>query len=162
MFDADTISERGNAEHYRSMQQQLTVLVSGEPDLIANLANISAFLYDQLDDLNWLGFYITRENELVLGPFQGKVACVRIPFAKGVCGAAVRSQEIQCVTDVHAFAGHIACDSASNSEIVLPIVVNGKTVAVLDIDSPIVGRFSATDEQGLAELLPLLENLNWG
>lgn len=161
MFEADTISERGNAEHYRSMQQQLTALVSGEPDLIANLANISAFLYDQLDDLNWLGFYIVRDNELVLGPFQGQVACVRIPFTKGVCGAAASSQEIQRVADVHAFAGHIACDSASNSEIVLPIVVDGKTVAVLDIDSPIIGRFSATDEQGLAELLPLLETLNW-
>ncbi|MFU8783574.1 GAF domain-containing protein [Aliidiomarina sp.] len=143
------------------MQQQLTALVSGEPDLIANLANISAFLYDQLDDLNWLGFYIVRDNELVLGPFQGQVACVRIPFTKGVCGAAASSQEIQRVADVHAFAGHIACDSASNSEIVLPIVVDGKTVAVLDIDSPIIGRFSATDEQGLAELLPLLETLNW-
>ncbi|MCH8491877.1 MAG: GAF domain-containing protein [Idiomarina sp.] len=143
------------------MQQQLTALVSGEPDLIANLANISAFLYDQLDDLNWLGFYIVRDNELVLGPFQGKVACVRIPFTKGVCGAAASSQEIQRVADVHAFAGHIACDSASNSEIVLPIVVDGKTVAVLDIDSPMIGRFSATDEQGLAELLPLLETLNW-
>lgn len=161
MFEADTTSERGNAEHYRSMQQQLTALVSGEPDLIANLANISAFLYDQLDDLNWLGFYIVRDNELVLGPFQGKVACVRIPFTKGVCGAAASSQEIQRVADVHAFAGHIACDSASNSEIVLPIVVDGKTVAVLDIDSPMIGRFSATDEQGLAELLPLLETLNW-
>lgn len=161
MFEADTISERGNAEHYRSMQQQLTALVSGEPDLIANLANISAFLYDQLDDLNWLGFYIVRDNELVLGPFQGKVACVRIPFSKGVCGVAASSQEIQRVADVHAFAGHIACDSASNSEIVLPIVVDGKTVAVLDIDSPMIGRFSATDEQGLAELLPLLETLNW-
>lgn len=161
MFEADTISERGNAEHYRSMQQQLTALVSGEPDLIANLANISAFLYDQLDDLNWLGFYIARDNELVLGPFQGKVACVRIPFTKGVCGAAASSQQVQRIADVHAFAGHIACDSASNSEIVLPIVVDGKTVAVLDIDSPIIGRFSATDEQGLAELLPLLETLNW-
>lgn len=161
MFEADTISERGNAEHYRSMQQQLTALVSGEPDLIANLANISAFLYDQLDDLNWLGFYIVRDNELVLGPFQGKVACVRIPFSKGVCGVAASSQKIQRVADVHAFAGHIACDSASNSEIVLPIVVDGKTVAVLDIDSPMIGRFSATDEQGLAELLPLLETLNW-
>ena len=161
MFAADTTSERGNAEHYRSMQQQLTALVSSEPDLIANLANISAFLYDQLDDLNWLGFYIVRDNELVLGPFQGKVACVRIPFTKGVCGAAASSQEIQRVADVHAFAGHIACDSASNSEIVLPIVVGGKTVAVLDIDSPMIGRFSATDEQGLAELLPLLETLNW-
>ena len=161
MFEADTISERGNAEHYRSMQQQLTALVSGEPDLIANLANISAFLYDQLDDLNWLGFYIAHDNELVLGPFQGKVACVRIPFTKGVCGAAASSQQVQRIADVHAFAGHIACDSASNSEIVLPIVVDGKTVAVLDIDSPIIGRFSATDEQGLAELLPLLETLNW-
>jgi GAF domain-containing protein len=161
VFAADTTSERGNAEHYRSMQQQLTALVSSEPDLIANLANISAFLYDQLDDLNWLGFYIVRDNELVLGPFQGKVACVRIPFTKGVCGAAASSQEIQRVADVHAFAGHIACDSASNSEIVLPIVVGGKTVAVLDIDSPMIGRFSATDEQGLAELLPLLETLNW-
>lgn len=162
MFQTNTIQQpSGSLEHYQSMQQQLAALVSGEPNLIANLANISAFLYDQLADLNWLGFYIVRDEELVLGPFQGKVACVRIPFDKGVCGAAASSQTIQRVADVHVFPGHIACDSASNSEIVLPIVVNGKTVAVLDIDSPSLNRFSATDEQGLALILPLLEALNW-
>ena len=162
VFHTDNVSRpNGSLEHYQSMQQQLTALVSGEPDLIANLANISAFIYDQLADLNWLGFYLTRNEELVLGPFQGKVACVRIPFGKGVCGTAASSQTIQRVADVHTYSGHIACDSASNSEIVLPIVVNGKTVAVLDIDSPSLNRFSATDEQGLALLLPLLETLDW-
>lgn len=162
VFQAEQIQQSsGSLEHYQSMQQQLAALVTGEPDLIANLANISAFLYDQLADLNWLGFYITRNDELVLGPFQGKVACVRIPFGKGVCGTAASTQVIQRVADVHAFPGHIACDSASNSEIVLPIIVNGKTVAVLDIDSPVLDRFSATDEQGLSLLLPLLETLTW-
>ncbi|RUO38837.1 GAF domain-containing protein [Aliidiomarina shirensis] len=135
--------------------------MAGEPNLIANLANISAVLFDQLDNLNWLGFYLAEGEELVLGPFQGKVACVRIPFGKGVCGTAASSQTIQRIADVHEFPGHIACDAASNSEIVLPIVVDGKTVAVLDIDSPITNRFTDIDEAGLAALLPLLASLNW-
>ncbi|MCL5255098.1 MAG: GAF domain-containing protein [Gammaproteobacteria bacterium] len=141
--------------------KQLDALTADEPDLIANLANISAFLYDQLADLNWLGFYLSQGDELVLGPFQGKVACVRIPFGKGVCGTAASSREVQRVADVHAFAGHIACDSASNSEIVLPVIVNDRVVAVLDIDSPSLNRFSAEDEAGLSLLMPLLASLNW-
>lgn len=161
MFTTEMPTEKGNAEHYQSLHQQLNALVAGEPNLIANLANISAVLFEHLDDLNWLGFYLTEGEELVLGPFQGKVACVRIPFGKGVCGTAASSQTIQRIADVHAFPGHIACDAASNSEIVLPIVVDGKTVAVLDIDSPLTNRFSEIDEAGLAALLPLLASLNW-
>lgn len=161
MFSATTTEQPGSPAFYASLTQQLTALVDGEPDLIANLANISAFLYDQLPDLNWLGFYLSQGDTLVLGPFQGKVACVRIPFAKGVCGAAASTRTIQRIADVHAFPGHIACDSASNSEIVLPIIVNNKVVAVLDIDSPQHDRFSAIDEAGLASLLPLLSDLNW-
>ncbi|RUO22406.1 GAF domain-containing protein [Aliidiomarina iranensis] len=161
MFVTEKPNQQGTAEHYQSLKEQLQALVADEPNLIANLANISAVLYEQLDNLNWLGFYLTEGEELVLGPFQGKVACVRIPFGKGVCGTAASSQTIQRIADVHAFPGHIACDAASNSEIVLPIVVNGKTVAVLDIDSPSTDRFTAMDEAGLAALLPLLVDLNW-
>ena len=139
-----------SSQLYSDLLAQSRALTEAEPDLIANLANISALLYEHIDDVNWLGFYLTRsDDELVLGPFQGRVACVRIPFGKGVCGVAAQSQECQRVEDVHQFAGHIACDSASNSEVVAPIVVNGKTVAVLDIDSPSIGRFSEEDEKGI-------------
>ena len=161
MFSAVTTEPTGSPAFYQSLVKQLDALTADEPDLIANLANISAFLYDQLADLNWLGFYLSQGDELVLGPFQGKVACVRIPFGKGVCGTAASSREVQRVADVHAFAGHIACDSASNSEIVLPVIVNDRVVAVLDIDSPSLNRFSAEDEAGLSLLMPLLASLNW-
>ncbi|WP_289117990.1 GAF domain-containing protein [uncultured Idiomarina sp.] len=150
------------AKLYSDLLRQSQAITEGEPNLIANLSNISALLYDTVDDINWLGFYLTdSDNELVLGPFQGKVACVRIPFGKGVCGVGAQSQETQCVKNVHEFEGHIACDSASNSEIVAPIVVNGTTVAVLDIDSPSIGRFDDEDAEGFQKIADFCSTLNW-
>ena len=150
------------AKLYSDLLRQSQAITEGEPNLIANLANISALLYDTVDDINWLGFYLTdSDNELVLGPFQGKVACVRIPFGKGVCGVGAQFQETQCVKNVHEFEGHIACDSASNSEIVAPIVVNGTTVAVLDIDSPSIGRFDSEDAEGFQKIADFCSTLNW-
>ncbi|HET8817595.1 MAG TPA: GAF domain-containing protein [Pseudidiomarina sp.] len=147
---------------YPMLVEQARAITSGEPDLIANLSNLSALVYDQLDDVNWVGFYLVREPELlVLGPFQGKVACIRIPFTQGVCGAAARTHETQLVHDVHEFPGHIACDAASNSEVVVPLIVKDKVVAVFDIDSPTVGRFSERDAAGLSQLGRFMESLNW-
>ncbi|MRJ43908.1 GAF domain-containing protein [Idiomarina loihiensis] len=151
-----------SSQLYSDLLAQSRALTEGEPDLIANLANISALLYEHIEDINWLGFYLTRsDNELVLGPFQGRVACVRIPFGKGVCGVAAETQTCHRVEDVHLFAGHIACDSASNSEVVAPIVVNGKTVAVLDVDSPSVGRFSEEDAKAIQAIADYCQTLNW-
>lgn len=121
-------------------------------------ANISALLFESLEDLNWAGFYLMRDGELVLGPFQGKTACMRIPVGKGVCGTAVKENRIIRVDDVHLFKGHIACDCASESEIVLPLHHDGKIIGVLDIDSPVKSRFSMEDEEGLAELVKVIEN----
>ncbi|RUO34937.1 GAF domain-containing protein [Aliidiomarina soli] len=147
---------------YPLLVEQAKAIVSDEPHLIANLANLSALLNDNLEDINWVGFYLADSaDELVLGPFQGKVACVRIAIGKGVCGTAAAQKTTQRIADVHAFAGHIACDAASNSEIVLPIEVAGQVVAVLDIDSPSLDRFSAADQQGLEALLPVIQGLNW-
>jgi GAF domain-containing protein len=137
---------------YRLLTAQLESLLADERDFIANAAQFSAFLFSQLEDLNWAGFYLNRNEELVLGPFQGQIACVRIPFGKGVCGAAALSRETQRVEDVHAFPGHIACDSASNSELVVPLVKDGKLIGVLDLDSPSVGRFSEEDQAGIEQL----------
>jgi len=161
VFEINQSATVGTLEQYQSLTSQLAALTAGEPDIIANLANISAVLFDQIENLNWLGFYVMKQGELVLGPFQGKVACVRIPVGQGVCGTAVATGEIQRVENVHDFAGHIACDSASESELVLPIKHHGKVVAVLDIDSPSQGRFSELDQQGMSLMLPLLESLNW-
>lgn len=122
-------------------------------------ANFSALIYDSLENLNWAGFYLMRDGELRLGPFQGKVACTRIPVGKGVCGTAVEKKEIIRVEDVHLFPGHIACDSASESEIVLPICKNGEVIGVLDIDSPIKNRFSEEDERGLAKIVEIIEEI---
>ena len=141
--------------------QQAAGLVSGEPDLIANLSNVSALLNDYLADINWVGFYIMRDGELVLGPFQGKVACIRIPVGRGVCGTAAASKTTQRIDDVHVFPGHIACDSASNSELVVPIIVNDNVVAVLDIDSPKHARFTAEVQQEMEAVVNVLETLNW-
>ncbi|OYD21219.1 GAF domain-containing protein [Oceanimonas baumannii] len=146
---------------YQSLISQALALCEGEPDRIAKLANLSALLNLALEDINWVGFYLDDGRELVLGPFQGKPACVRIPRGKGVCGTAAATGLVQRVADVHAFAGHIACDAASNSEIVLPLTDDsGHVWGVLDIDSPILNRFDAEDEAGLAGLvqavLPLL------
>ncbi|NOH79784.1 GAF domain-containing protein [Vibrio sp. RE86] len=146
-------------EHYHRLTKQAAALIESESDLIANLSNISALLNMELEGLNWVGFYLMKENELVLGPFQGKPACVRIPVGRGVCGTAVAENQVQRVYDVHEFEGHIACDAESNSEIVIPFSINGEIAGVLDIDSPKVGRFSETDEQGLTFLMDEVEKL---
>ena len=147
-----TSENQKREQEYQLLVKQAQSLLSGETDLIANAANLSALLYNNLPRLNWAGFYFLTAQELVLGPFQGQVACVRIPLGKGVCGTAAATASIQRVADVHQFAGHIACDAASNSEIVLPIVVNEKVIAVLDIDSPDIARFDALDELYLSEI----------
>lgn len=134
---------------YQLLAAQLEALLADERDFIANAAQFSAFLYTQIDDLNWAGFYLNRDEELVLGPFQGQIACVRIPFGRGVCGAAAQSRQTQRVEDVHAFPGHIACDSASNSELVVPLVKEGRLIGVLDLDSPSLGRFAQADQEGI-------------
>ncbi len=146
-------------EHYHRLTKQAVALLESESDLIANLSNLSALLNMELEDLNWVGFYLMRDGELVLGPFQGKPACVRIPVGRGVCGTAVSTNSVQRVYDVHEFEGHIACDAASNSEIVIPFSINGEVAGVLDIDSPSVGRFSEIDEEGLTFLMTEVENL---
>ncbi len=146
-------------EDYHRLTKQAVALLESEQDLIANLSNLSALLNMELQDLNWVGFYLMRDGELVLGPFQGKPACVRIPVGRGVCGTAVSTNSVQRVYDVHEFEGHIACDAASNSEIVIPFSINGEVVGVLDIDSPSVGRFSEIDQQGLTFLMTEVEKL---
>lgn len=140
-------------KHYERLTQQALCLIDGETDLIANLANISALLNMELDDINWVGFYLFKDNELVLGPFQGKPACIRITVGKGVCGTAFSTETVQRVDDVHQFAGHIACDAESNSEIVIPFYKNGELFGVLDIDSPNIARFSEIDEKGLVDFM---------
>jgi GAF domain-containing protein len=142
---------------YDTLVAQAEALIADETDLIANMANVSALLFLEMPNLNWAGFYILRDNELVLGPFQGKPACVRIAVGKGVCGTAVATGDIQLVRDVHEFPGHIACDAASNSEIVLPVRHKGQIIAVLDIDSPLLARFDQADAAGLAHLVQVFE-----
>jgi len=137
---------------YRDLAAALEALVAGEPDGIANMANAAALIWESLPDLNWAGFYRNVGGQLVLGPFQGRAACIRIPFGKGVCGAAAATLKVQRVDDVNAFPGHIACDSASASELVVPIVRDGKLLAVLDLDSPNKSRFDAEDEAGCVAL----------
>ena len=145
------------AEDYALLCAQLKTLVEGERSPIANLANASALLFDALERLNWAGFYLMRGGELLLGPFQGKPACIRIALGKGVCGTAAETHETQLVPDVHAFPGHIACDSASNSEIVVPLFLSGEVVGVLDIDSPDLARFDEADRAGLEAFARILE-----
>ncbi|EKM15051.1 GAF domain-containing protein [Vibrio harveyi] len=148
-----------NIEQYQRLTKQAVALIESEKDYIANLANISSLLFMELEDLNWAGFYLTKGDELVLGPFQGKPACVRIPMGRGVCGTAAQTNSVQRVYDVHAFEGHIACDAASNSEIVIPFTINGEVAGVLDIDSPNIGRFSEIDEEGLTHFMAEVEKL---
>ena len=145
-------------ELYELMAAQLRALMEGEDDRISNLANASALIMESLDRLNWAGFYLMKNGHLQLGPFQGKTACLRIPVGKGVCGTAVAENATQLVPDVHQFPGHIACDCASNSEIVIPIRVNGNIVGVLDIDSPVFDRFDEEDQKGLEVLVTILED----
>lgn len=138
---------------YAELTEAADALTAGEPDTIANMANLAALLWEALPDLNWAGFYRNVGGELVLGPFQGRAACIRIPFGKGVCGAAAATREPQCVADVHAFPGHIACDAASRSELVVPIVADGVLIGVLDLDSPLPGRFDGEDTAGCVRLI---------
>jgi len=143
-------------EAYRLVREQLRHLVQDEPDRIANLANASALLGQFLADINWVGFYLLKDGELVLGPFQGLPACVRIPVGRGVCGTAARDKATVRVDDVHAFPGHIACDAASNSEIVVPLLKDGELLGVLDIDSPLTARFDETDHVELERFCAVL------
>ncbi|WP_309661039.1 GAF domain-containing protein [Sphingomonas sp.] len=142
------IAAADKAAMYRDLASALEGLVAGEPDAIANMANAAGLIWETLPDLNWAGFYRNVGGELVLGPFQGRPACIRIPFGTGVCGAAAATLKVQRVDDVHAFDGHITCDAASVSELVVPIVRDGKLIAVLDLDSPTAARFDADDEAG--------------
>ena len=142
---------------YSALCRDLVSLVDGVPYPIANLANAAALLWQELEDLNWAGFYLSEGDRLVLGPFQGKPACIEIPYGKGVCGTAAEKQEAVVVEDVHEFPGHIACDEASRSEIVIPMTRNGVVFAVLDLDSPTVGRFTQADRAGLEVFVRVLE-----
>jgi GAF domain-containing protein len=144
---------------YRDLLSAVDGLTTGEPDSVANMANAAALIWETLPDLNWAGFYRNVDGELVLGPFQGRPACIRIPFGTGVCGAAAATQEVQRVEDVHAFPGHIACDAASVSELVVPIVRDGKLIAVLDLDSPNPSRFTEEDEAGCVAVCDLLAKI---
>ena len=144
---------------YNRLTLQALAIVEGESDLIANLSNISALLNMELENINWVGFYLLKNDELVLGPFQGKPACVRIPVGKGVCGTAVKDNRVMRVDDVHAFPGHIACDAVSQSEIVIPLNIGGKCIGVLDIDSPDLSRFDQNDEQGLVSFVTELQKV---
>ena len=142
---------------YEALIAQTDALTSGVPHRISNLANVSALIFDAMDDLNWAGFYLLEGETLVLGPFQGKPACIEIPVSRGVCGAAVREDRSQLVPDVHAFAGHIACDSASRSELVVPLHKGGAVIGVLDLDSPSLARFTEADRTGMERLARVLE-----
>ncbi|ARK31735.1 GAF domain-containing protein [Halalkalibacter krulwichiae] len=144
-------------ERYQTVTKQLDALLSGEEDLIANLANTSALLSQFLEDINWVGFYLLKEQGLLLGPFQGLPACVRIPVGKGVCGTAIVKQQTMLVEDVHQFPGHIACDAASRSEIVIPVRRDGEIIAILDIDSPSLARFTVEDQKHLEAFVTVLE-----
>ncbi|MBD2748585.1 GAF domain-containing protein [Microvirga sp. BT688] len=156
MFEVKDIPVSDNKrDFYASLSQQLTGLLEGERDMIANAANMSALIFQFLPDLNWAGFYFMRRGELVLGPFQGKTACVRIAVGRGVCGTAVERQESVVVPDVHAFPGHIACDSASRSELVVPLIKDGRVLGVLDLDSPNPNRFDDEDREGCERLVQI-------
>ena len=152
MFEAAPIAADSKAALYAELAKQARALLDGEHDRIANAANLSALAYQALPDLNWVGFYLFDGTELVLGQFQGKPACVRIPLNRGVCGAAASQRQTQLVPDVHAFPGHIACDAASRSEIVVPLVHQGELIGVWDVDSPVPDRFDEDDRQGMEAL----------
>ena len=152
MFVVEKLDTQNKAEMYASLLQQAQGLFYDEKDLIANAANLSSLLFNTLDKVNWAGFYLYKDGELVLGPFQGLPACIRIAMGRGVCGTAAETRETQLVEDVHAFEGHIACDAASRSEIVVPLVKDGELLGVLDIDSPVVARFDDEDKIGIEKL----------
>lgn len=162
MYETLSMYPEDKSELYELLHNQLKALLEEETFLIPNLSNASALLAGALSNINWAGFYLMNNNELLLGPFQGKPACIHIPLGKGVCGTAAAECQTQLVPDVHEFPGHIACDSASRSEIVVPMCLNGKLVGVLDIDSPVKGRFDKQDQDGLEEFARILTNgINW-
>lgn len=156
MYDFAPDRTLSKAEQYRQLRDAAEALTGGEPDGVANMANVAALLWEFLPDLNWAGFYRMVDGELVLGPFVGRPACIRIPLGRGVCGAAAETGETQLVADVHAFPGHIACDAASQSELVVPVMRDGKVVAVIDLDSPQPARFDREDAAGIETLATLL------
>ena len=162
MFQTITVNTSDKTIFYGDLNKQLAGLLSGERDFIANAANLSALVFMMLPDLNWAGFYLMRGNELILGPFQGKPACVRIPVSpvpRGVCGTAAFERRTQLVANVHEFPGHIACDSASNSEIVVPLIVANNVIGVFDIDSPTLDRFDRDDQAGIEQLVAKFLNM---
>lgn len=152
MFETASIDAADKTEFYRTLAGQLEGLLEGETDMIANAANMSALIYQMLPDLNWAGLYFLKGDQLVLGPFQGKPACVRIPVGRGVCGSAIERKASILVEDVHAFPGHIACDAASRSELVVPIIRGAETIGVIDLDSPLPSRFDSDDQAGIERL----------
>ena len=153
------IAASDTATLYRDLAAALEALIGDETDAVANMANAASLIWESLPDINWVGFYRNVAGELVLGPFQGRPACIRIPFGTGVCGAAAETRQVQRIEDVHAFPGHIACDAASNSEIVVPLISNGELLGVLDIDSPKTGRFTEEDEAGCVRLGEILSKV---
>lgn len=152
MYDFTADPNLPKPELYRELVGAARAIVDGEPDVVANMANLSALIWQFLPQLNWAGFYRMVDGELVLGPFQGKAACIRIPLGQGVCGTAAANGETQLVPDVHAFPGHIACDAASASELVVPVMRDGQVIAVIDLDSPVLNRFDADDAAGIEAL----------
>lgn len=158
MHDFSITQDQSTDILYGDLISAARALTDGEPDAIANMANISALIWQYIPDLNWAGFYRVVEDELVLGPFQGKSACIRIAMGKGVCGTAAATNQVQRVADVHAFPGHIACDADSRSELVVPVCKDGKVIAVLDLDSPLPDRFSSADERGMTDLIAAIAN----
>ena len=164
MFTIEVNTTSSPQETYQELNAQLAALLSGERDFICNAAQFSAFVMQTVPDLNWSGFYFARDEELVLGPYMGKVACTRIPFGRGVCGEAAKTQETQRIEDVHAFDGHIACDAASASELVVPVISQGKLIGVFDMDSPKVGRFTDVDQAGIESFVATFisaTDMNW-
>jgi L-methionine (R)-S-oxide reductase len=158
MYDFQADPDQPKAEFYRELVSAADALTAGEPDGVANMANVAALLWQLVPGLNWAGFYRAIGGELVLGPFCGKPACIRIPFGQGVCGTAASSGQSQLVPDVHAFPGHIACDAASRSELVVPVLREGAVVAVIDFDSPSIARFDSDDQAGIEALAQLLSS----
>jgi len=157
MFMFEVKQYSGNRKKdYEQLIKQIDALIDGEPDIIANLSNAAALLNQFLEDINWVGFYLWKDDELVLGPFQGLPACIRIPYGNGVCGTAIKERQTQLVSNVNNFPGHIACDSASKSEIVIPIIINNEIFGVLDIDSPIYDRFDKVDQEYLEKFVDSL------
>lgn len=162
MFHIEALHELEQEDFYQAILEFAQNLMMGEENAIANMANIASLLYHTMKEINWVGFYLYDGKELVLGPFHGKPACIRIPLGKGVCGTAAASKKVQRIVNVHDFEGHIACDAASQSEIVIPMVFEGKLIGVLDIDSPIIGRFLEKDEEHLSQLTKkIIDQCKW-